>query len=256
MNRNLLATFALLIAAPVQAEMTAIVGATVHTVGPQGTLENATVIVEDGLIRAVGTCIDVPEGAIRIDAGGKIATPGLFTPMGNIGLVEVGYSAGPLDYVQRGDQFTASFDVADAFNPRSTLIAVNRIEGVTRALVAPAASPPDVTGWTSHVISGMAAVANLSGGAASIDRRDAALVVNLGEGGVAYAGSSRVSALLVLQNALDEARDFALHRAEFERGAHRDYSVSLTDLIALQSVLAGEVPLLANVHRASDIAGL
>jgi imidazolonepropionase-like amidohydrolase len=62
--------------------------------------------------------------------------------------------------------------------------------------------------------------------------------------------------LLVLQNALDEARDFALHRAEFERGAHRDYSVSLTDLIALQSVLAGEVPLLANVHRASDIAGL
>ncbi|HNP36697.1 MAG TPA: amidohydrolase family protein [Woeseiaceae bacterium] len=241
---------------PVYAETTAIVGGKVHTVGPQGVLENATIIIRDGLIDAVGTDIAVPAGATRIDAAGKIVTPGLFTPMGNIGLIEVGFSAGPLDYVQRGDQFTASFEVADAFNPRSTLISVNRIEGVTRALVSPAAASMDETGFTSHVISGMAAVANLSGKEDSIDRRDAALIVNLGEGGVEYAGSSRASALLILRNALDEAKDFALHREEFERGEHRDYNFSFSDLTALQRVLSGDIPLLANVDRASDILGL
>ena len=37
----------------------------------------------------------------------------------------------------RGEQFTASFDVAAAYNPRSTLIPINRIEGITRAVIAP-----------------------------------------------------------------------------------------------------------------------
>ncbi|HYX26821.1 MAG TPA: hypothetical protein VFC23_21895, partial [Thermoanaerobaculia bacterium] len=35
------------------------------------------------------------------------------------------------------DRVTAAFSVADALNPRSILIPVNRIEGLTRAVVAP-----------------------------------------------------------------------------------------------------------------------
>lgn len=246
----------LLVAGTSFADETAIVGATVHTVGPQGSIDDATIVISDGRISAVGAGIAAPAGANVIDAGGKVVTPGLFTPSGTLGLAEVGYSAGPLDAVQRGEQFTASFDIADAFNPRSTLIAVNRIEGVTRTLIEPSAAPPDEDGFTSSVISGLAAVVNLSGDTNSLDRRAAALVVNLGEYGVGYGGTSRASALLALQNALDEARDYREHRDAFERGQHRDYALSLTDLEALQAVLAGDVPLLVNVDRASDIAGL
>lgn len=235
------------------AQTTAVVGGTVHTVGSAGTLENATILIEDGVIVAVGEAVTAPSGARIIDAAGKVITPGLFTPFGQIGLGEVGFSAGPLDGVQRGEQFTAGFDVADAFNRRSTMIAVNRIEGITRALTAPQAAGADGEGHRSHVISGLAAVVNLGDQPESVDKRSAAMVVNLGEGGSGLAGESRASALLVLRNALDEAIDYRANRAAFERGQRRDYQLSVNDLDALQGVLSGDVPLLANVNRASDI---
>ena len=237
-----------------QAETVAIVGGTVHTVGPQGTIENATVVIDNGRITAVGANVNAPSGATVIDAAGKIITPGIFSPEGQLGLVEVGFSAGPLDYVQSGDQFTASFDVADGFNPASTLIGVNRIEGITRALIVPSTGFSE--GMSSHVISGMASVVNLSGDDDSIDQRGAALVVHLGERSAGLAGASRVSSLMVLKNALDEAIDYRENGDAYERGQHRDYEISVTDLDALQPVLTGSVPMLVSVHRKSDIVGL
>lgn len=246
----------ILFAASAGAQTTVIVGGTVHTIGPQGTIENATIVIEDGRFISVGEATAAPAGATTIDASGKIITPGLFTPVGYLGLVEVGFSAGPHDALQRGDQFTASFDVADAFNPRSTLIAVNRIEGVTRAIITPAAGFPDEQGSTGHVLSGLAAMVNLGGGDDSLEKRAVAMMVSLGEGGSSLAGGSRVGPLLVLRNALDEARDFRDHRSDFERGARREYTHSGADLEALQGVLSGDVPLFVDVDRASDIKAL
>ena len=95
----------------VLAQTTAITGATVHTVGPDGTLENATVVIENGRISAVGTGIEVPNGAEIIDGTDKIVTPGLFSAMGQLGLSEVSAVGGTNDAVQRGDDFSAGFDV-------------------------------------------------------------------------------------------------------------------------------------------------
>lgn len=251
--RKLLALF-LFAAVGAQAETVAIVGGTVHTVGPQGTIENATVVIDNGRITAVGSDVTAPSGATVIDAAGKIITPGIFSAEGQLGLVEVGFSAGPLDYVQSGDEFTASFDVADGFNPASTLIGVNRIEGITRALIVPSTGFSE--GMSSHVISGMAAVVNLSGDDNSVDQRAAALVVHLGERSAGLAGASRVSSLLVLKNALDEAIDYRQNSDAYRRGQHRDYDISVSDLEALQPVLTGRVPMLVSVHRKSDIVGL
>lgn len=238
------------------AETTAITGATVHTVGPNGTIENATVVFADGRIVAVGDNVSVPAGATVIDAADKVVTPGLFTPIGSLGLVEVGFSAGPVDSDQRGDQFTASFDVADAFNRRSTLIPINRMEGVTRALIAPNPGGMDEAGNNSSIFSGLATVVNLGATGDSIDRRAAAMVVTLGQRGVDYAGGSRAAVLLQLRSALDEARDYRDHSDAHERGQHSDYTLSVADLEALQGVLSGNVPLLANVDRAADIEEL
>lgn len=252
----LLAVLFAVLAVPALAQTTAVVGGTVHTVGPRGTIDDATVLIRDGRIVAVGPNVDVPGGATVIDAAGKIVTPGLFTPLGSIGLVEVGNSAGPNDSVQRGGVFTAAFDVADAFNPRSTLVAVNRIEGVTRALIAPTGSAPDELGNRSHVLSGLAAVVNLGGDAAYLDRRAAALIVNFGEYGSYLAGGTRTGALLTFRHALDQAADYQRNAADFERNQHPGYAYSVPDLDALGEVLSGEVPVVANVHRASDIEAL
>ncbi len=253
MKNLTLALLGLVFLGVAQAETTAIVGATVHTVGPAGTIENATIIISDHRIASVGENIAAPVGATIIDASGKIVTPGLFTPIGSLGLIEVSNSAGPDDSGQRGNQFTASFDVADAYNRRSTLIGINRIEGVTRALIAPSPAGSDEWGTNSHIISGLAAVVNLGSGPDSVERRAAALVVNLGEDGVDFAGGSRTEVLLTLRQAFNEARDYRDHEDAHERGQHSDYNYSVADLEALQGVVSGEVPMLALVDRAADI---
>ena len=255
MNRFILSVLSLLLATTALAQTTAIVGAKVHTVGPKGTLDDATIIIVDGKIRAVGAGLDVPDGAATIDATGKIITPGLFSPLGQLGLVEVGMSAGPVDSQQRGAQFTAGFDVADTYNPRSTLVAVNRIEGVTRAAITPSPAYPDDAGNKGHVLSGLAAVVNL-GDDDALDRRRAAMVVTLGQGGSYFAEGTRASAWLVLRNALDEATDYRDHKDDFERGERREYQHSIADLEALQDVIAGNTPILVGINRASDIEAL
>jgi len=53
-------------------------GATVHTVGDQGVLNNTDVLVRDGKIAAVGSSLSAPADATTVDAKGRALTPGLF----------------------------------------------------------------------------------------------------------------------------------------------------------------------------------
>ncbi|MEX0976460.1 MAG: amidohydrolase family protein [Woeseia sp.] len=243
-----------LIAAPVCAEVTAITGATVHTVGPQGSIENAMVLIEDGIVTAVGNDLEIPVDARRIDAVGKVVTPGLMTPMGQIGLVEVDAVAGTVDFIQRGDQFSAGFDVADAYNPRSSLVAINRIAGITHAVIAPDGASIDQLGNYSRVLSGLASVVHLGDADDYLLDRGVAVIAQLGETGGDLAAGSRAAALMILRTAMDDARDYASNRDAFEQGRRRTYSLSHTDLAALSAVLSGERKLVVDVHRASDIS--
>ena len=255
MKHVFLIALLLSIAVSTAAETIAIVGAKVHTVGPQGALDDATVVIEDGRIAAVGRNVNVPRGARRIDAAGKLLTPGFFSPVGRLGLVEVGFSAGPLDYTQRGATFSAGFDVSSAFNPRSTLVAVNRIEGVTTAVTMPSAGGMDEMGNAGSILPGLASVVQLSDDNWLLKSR-AAMLVKLGESGSGFSGGSRAGAFLQLKNALDEAADYRDHKRDVERGMRREYSLSLVDLEALQAVLNRSIPLLVEAHRASDIEAI
>lgn len=235
------------------AQTTAITGATVHTVGPEGTLENATIVIENGRIAEVGTGIRVPVGAEVIDASGKIITPGLFSAMGQIGLSEVGAVTGTNDAVQRGDDFSAGFDVADAYNRRSVVIPISRIDGITRALIAPRAGRPDEQGNSSRVLSGLASVVQLGDSGDYLTRHGVAVVVNLGETGSAVAAGSRAAAIQELRAALTDALDYRRNKAAYERGDWREYSVSTADLVALVSVVEGDRSMIFAANRASDI---
>lgn len=52
-------------------------GATIWTCGPQGRIENADLLCENGTIRAVGANLAAPAGALVIDGKGLHVTPGL-----------------------------------------------------------------------------------------------------------------------------------------------------------------------------------
>jgi imidazolonepropionase-like amidohydrolase len=235
-----------LAALPVRAEVVAITGGTIHTLGPAGTIEGGTVVLENGRIRAVGKDAAIPAGARRIDATGKVVTPGLFDSLSRLGLVEVGAVPGSVDTSVQDDQITAANDVADALNPRSTLFPVNRIEGLTRAMAAPENG--------RSLISGLGAIIHL--GTESPDwviRPRAALFATLGESGAQLTGGSRAASLLRLREAFQDAKDWAANRPAFERGDRRPYALSRLDLEALQAVVRGEIPLVLAANRASDL---
>ncbi|MBT8479309.1 MAG: amidohydrolase family protein, partial [Gemmatimonadetes bacterium] len=219
----------------------AVTGGTVHTVTGD-VLEGATVLVRDGVIAAVGTDVEVPAGVPTLDATGRIVTPGLFDATTSLGLVEVGMVSSTVDARLEGDPVRAAFDVVDGINPRSVLIPVNRAAGLTTALSAPAGG----------LISGQAAIIDLAG--SSVDemvvRTRAAMVANYSAGA---AGGARGGATLRLREVLEDARFWHDHRADFSAGRTRELSASRLDLEALGPVLAGRIPLIVGVHRASDI---
>ena len=216
--------------------------------GPAGVVENGTIVLVDGRIAAVGVGIAIPQEARRIDARGRVVTPGLFNSLTGLGVVEVSAVEASADGVVKSDRVTAAFDVADAINPRSTLIAVNRIEGLTRAVVAPSAG--------NSLIAGRGAVIHLGVTADLVVRARVAMFASLGERGAELAGGARGAAMLRLREALQDAADFAAHRQAFDSGDRRDYSLSRLDLEALAPVASGELPLVVTVNRASDIVAV
>jgi imidazolonepropionase-like amidohydrolase len=240
---------ALLVNSLVSADTMAIKGARIYTMDAAGTIQDGTVLIRDGKIDAIGVDVIIPNDARIIDAAGSFVTPGLFDPHSYLGVVEISLIDVTVDSVQSDSRYSASFQVSDAINPRSTLIPINRIEGVTRAIVAPQSSPDA----GSSPISGLGAAIQLGSIENFLLRRDVALFVVLGEKGAKLSGGSRSNTLLKLREALEDARHFQTNRAGFDSGQSREYSLSRPDLEALLPVLDSEIPMVAHVHRASDI---
>ncbi len=213
--------------------------------GSAGTLHGATVLIAGGRILAVGEGIAVPAGARRIDAAGKVVTPGLLDSLTQLGLVEVSAVEDTEDATNVDPQVSAGFEVADGINSRSMLIPINRVEGITRAISAPAAG--------KSLFLGQGAVIHLGGGPQTVVRRSVAQFAALGEGGARLAGGTRGAAAMRLREALRDALDYDANRAAYDRAERRPYSLPRLDLEALLPVARGEQPLVVLVNRASDI---
>jgi len=232
--------------ADAQAQTVAITNGEVHTVS--GTvIPGGTVLVENGLITAVGPNVTIPPGTRVLDATGKVVTPGLFDSSTRLGVVEVGSYQGTSDGSSSNDRMTAAFNVAEGINPNSTLFPVARVEGITRAVVAPSAG--------ASLIAGTGALINLGGQRLSsmLEETPLAMYAVLGERGANYQGGARPLALLRLREAFQDAVDYSENRGAFEAGNRRDYSLSRLDLEAMVPVVHGGLPLVLQVDRASDI---
>ena len=131
---------------------------------------------------------------------------------------------------------------------------MNRAEGITAGLIAPVAEPGSE--GLAPIIAGQASFARLRPGAALEIRTPVGFVFTYGEAGADLSGGARSGALLRLRELLADARDYAQHRDAYAAGARRTYAGTRLDLEALQPLLHGQVPLLAEVQRASDIMAL
>lgn len=118
-----------------QVQPIVITNATVH-VGNGQVLNNASIVITDGKISAVGTNITAPAGAKTINAGGKQVYPGLILANSNLGLVEVNAVRATNDAREIGNM-NASIRSIVAYNAESKVINTLRPNGVLLAQVAP-----------------------------------------------------------------------------------------------------------------------
>src|SRR5262245_5969427 len=225
------------------AQTIAITGGTVYPVsGPK--IENATVIIRDGRIAAVGANVAVPSGATRIDASGKWVTPGLINGTGQMGLREISSVQNTNESTLRGNDIAAAFNVLEGINPASTLIGVNRIEGVTTTLAMP----------NGGLIWGQAALIDLDGNTIEAMRvkAPAAMVADLSEGAKEAGGGSRAGVAQRLRRVFSDALEYS-RRASYQRAQNEPLAASAADLEALLPVLRGQLPMIVVANRRSDI---
>ena len=236
--------------AAAQAQTIAIQNARVYTMAGEnaGRVDNGDVIIRDGVIAAIGQDLTAPEGATIINAEGRIVTPGVFAVWSQIGLAEIGLDEEANDASSKdGFDISAGLNAADAFNPASTLIAINRAGGVTRAVAAPEPG--------AKMFGGKGAIVNLSGRADSLVRADAVQSVAMGAPGLGYNGGTRLGNWAALREALDEARAYAANPSGFiMRPRADDWSIS--DLKALVPVAQGAQPLFVTAKSVVDLRTL
>jgi imidazolonepropionase-like amidohydrolase len=236
---------AALYAAGLSAQTLLIQNADVETMTDEGRLASTDVLVVDGRVLNVGNNLS-SEGARVIDGTGKRLTPGLFNAFTHIGVVEIDGIEQTWDASAASEDFTASLSVIDAFNPNSTLIPQNRIQGVTRVVVAPQAE--------NSLFAGKVAVVNLSGSfRESIEKESVGVLVNYNEFAAGAAGGSRAAALAAIRRALHDTSDYSANKQLFLDGEGRELSLSLDDLDALAPVIDGAQYLFVNVSRSPDI---
>ncbi len=125
-------------------------GTVVPVSGPR--IPNATVVLQNGRITAIGANAQAPAGATEINATGMFVYPGLINAGTNMGLTEMGGVPGPVDTREIGD-FNPQNIHTTAVNVGSEHIGVTRANGITSVLTVGGGS----------VLSGLAGLINLAG---------------------------------------------------------------------------------------------
>jgi imidazolonepropionase-like amidohydrolase len=193
---------ALLLAFSVQAsdkpapKVTALRGAKIYTVSG-APLENATLVIENGRIAAVGKDVAVPADATVVDVAGKVIIPGLIDAASRLFLPPGERSAG-----------SAEHNVLDAvdFYQRDYREAVE--QGVTTVYVG----PPSL-----GTVNGLGAVIHLDA-AHTVLVKQAALKLTLGaSGGDASTALERYQSYPQLKQAFEGARQYAESREKYRK---------------------------------------
>jgi len=211
----------------------AITGATVVTV-TGSTIPNGTVLVQDGLITAVGRNVTIPAGIERIDATGKFVYPGLIDSGTGLGLEEAGGMSGPVDNFELGP-YNPQIEAYIGIDHTSEMLGVQRVGGFTtvvtglngrREPIPGYDSMIDLWGWTPQAM--------------AVEKR-IGLRVNW--------DSDKSDDL---KEYFLEGKAFAARAEMHERGELADFEWDVR-MEGMIPVVTGEVPVIFEVREADDI---
>jgi imidazolonepropionase-like amidohydrolase len=227
-------------------------------------IEDGTLVIRDGKIAAVGAGVETPAGAQVIDAKGLEVYPGLFDPITQMGLREIGAVSATVDSSETGS-FNPDVVAATAVSPSSEHIPVTRAAGITEVLAVPGSGGFD-SGGSRGVLGGQASAIHLGGWVIEemLLKKSAAMVLNwprietrsfdfetFSRKEKPYTEAKQEYEKQV--NELTEWLERARHYSQLmEKSSAAKYDRDLK-LEALVPVIRGELPLLVFADRARDI---
>ena len=238
-----------------------------------GVIENGVLVLAGNKIVAIGPAgTKIPAGAQTIDARGMTVYPGLIDSETQLGLSEVQSDQVNNDLVETSEEIFPQMHVYDAFHAETERIPIGRYNGITNAVVAPAAR---------DTMPGQDTFIQLAGRDRDqmILNRDIALALNFGEGpkrgqrveGAAPAGpprfpTTRMGEISQLHQALIDATEYMRARAEATRkgsepestGGSKKGPGTKFDLRneALIPYLKGERPVVMGVYEGHDVEAI
>jgi imidazolonepropionase-like amidohydrolase len=220
-------------------DLYAVTGARIVTVsGP--TLEDATVVMRDGVIEAVGRDVAPPVGARVLSGKGLTLTPGLIDGFGGVGLPAPTPSAAPSP---APNPLAPQAMALDRLRPSEVVKA--REAGITTALVI----------GKDGVMPGQSVLVNLGGDRAEamVVKQPAALHLHMATLPSRYPTSLMGTEAYARQALYDAAR-YRDARAAYEKAPlGRKRPAYDPALEAWQGVLAGREPLVVTAQRENDI---
>lgn len=235
MIRNLMVATCLLASSIANAETLFINDATVYTMSRMAVIQDGDILIRDGRIQAVGTSLTPPADASIIEAAGRPVTPGFFSGITELGLVEISAVEPSVDSGLSTSALRPEFDVTPAYNPYATAIPVTRIEGYTWSMLGASRS--------GSIIGGQGRAVSLDGTFRPFIS-EKALFVDIGADASSLSGGSRAAQWMLLDQAMAEA------------GSEVSWSPDPLLTVAGRKVLEGYKSggiVVFNVDRASDI---
>ncbi|MEJ7863079.1 MAG: amidohydrolase family protein [Pyrinomonadaceae bacterium] len=227
------------------------------------TIENGTVVIQNGKITAVGANVSAPSGAETIDGKGLSVYPGMIDAGTSMGLVEIsGGVPGSVDVSETGTM-NANAKAIVGINPHSAHVNVTRVNGVTTVLSMP----------VGGVVSGQAAVINLNGstqGEMAINPNFGLIVnfpristfggFNAGAGAqpldYSQAVKNRDKNLEDLKKMFADAENYAKIQEAYARDKSLPYPTTDLKMDAMTPFARGEKPMIFTAERERDIRGV
>lgn len=214
-------------------------------------IKDGQILIDNGIIKAVGSNLDVPADVEVIDAKGYLVTPGLVEAHCHVGMWEEGIGFEGEDGNEDVEPITPQLRAIDAINPMDIAFTDAIEGGVTTAVTGPG---------SANVIGGQFLAMKTYGNRVDnmVIKDPVAMKIAFGENPKRVYDEqhkspvTRMAIAALLRETFHEALQYKedLDAAETDPDRKPDFDIKLD---ALLPVMRKQIPLKAHVHRADDI---